>query len=129
MAFTIKYDENSEFEVDHFSKLVMFQKIIDMDISKNEKSLCLYILRKTLCFDKLDDRLSMYYLQKELQLSNATLRKTISLAEENDLIKVVRSKGGDMQSSKKYSLFRLSNNLLMNLIQFIEEVRETNDFK
>ena len=129
MAFTIKYGDGYEFEVDYFSKAIMFQKIIDSDINKHTKSIVLYVLRKTLYFDKLEDRLSMHHLHKKLELSPATLRKSIVIAEDDNLLKVTRSKGGDMYSNTKYNLFRLSDKLLIELIKYVDEIRELNDFK
>ena len=128
MAFTINYNDEP-FELDYFAKVIMFQKIIDLDINKNTKSVLLYVLRKTLCFDKFEDRLSMYHLQQKLELSSSTLRKSIEIAEEKQLLKVTRSKGGDMQSNKRFNKFRLSDSLIIELIDFIEEVRYNNDFK
>ena len=129
MAFTINYGDGYEFEVDYFSKVIMFQRIMDMEVNKNTKSLMLLILRKTLCFDKVDDRLSMYHLQQKLEISPATLRKAIQIGEDENLIRVKRSKGGDMQSNTKYNQFRLSDKLLIELIEYIEDVRDINDFK
>jgi hypothetical protein len=129
MAFTIKYGNGFEFEVDYFSKVLMFQNIIDMDTDNNTKNLLLFILRKTLCFDKLDDRLSMYLLSKQLKVSDKTLRNTVKTAQNDNLIKVVKSIGGHTKNSNRFNLFRLSDMLLMNLIEYIEEIRENNDFK
>ena len=89
----------------------------------------LFILRKTICFDKIDDRLSMYHLQQKLEISPATLRKAIVIGEDENLTIVKRSKGGDMQSNTKYNQFRLSDKLLIELIEYVEEIRDDNDFK
>ena len=129
MAFTIELTNGDEFNVDFFSKAIMFQNIIDMDINKNTRSLLLYVLRKTLYFDKLVDSLSMYHLQKKLELGAPTLRTAISNAEDLNLIFVKRSLGGNIQSRGKYNEFRLSDELLIDLIEYVNQVREDNDFK
>jgi len=128
MAFTVTYNDEP-FEIDNFTKVLLFQQIVDMEVDKNIKSLLLYIHRKTLCFDKLQDRLAMYHLQKKLQLSELTLRKIIKEAEKKDLIKIERSAGGDMKSNKRFNLFMISPTLLSELIDNILEIRELNDFK
>lgn len=127
MAFNVTYNDE-DFEIDNFTKVLLFQQIIDMEIDKNIKSLLLYIHRKTLCFDKLHDRLAMFHLQKKLQLSELTLRKIIKEAETKDLIKITRSRGGDMKSSKRFNLFMISPSLLSELIDNILEIREENGF-
>jgi len=128
MSFTVTYNDD-DFEIDNFTKVLLFQQIVDLEIDKNIKSLLLYIHRKTLCFDKLQDRLAMYHLQKKLQLSDVTLRKVVKEAEQKDLIKIKRSVGGDMKSSKRFNLFMISPSLLSELIENILYIREENDFK
>ena len=128
MALELKYN-GEPFTVDNFCKIIMFQNIIDMEeIDNNSKNLLLYILRKTLCFNKFNDRLAMYHLQKQLKISENTLRKTIKYCEENNLISIERSVGGKTSRKERFNLFRLHNDLLSDLIRYVEEIRENNDF-
>ena len=128
MAFTVTYNDE-DFEIDNFCKVLMFQNIVDMDIDNNTKSLLLFILRKTLCFDKLSDRLSMHFLSKQLRISDKTLRNTVKNALNEKLIQVDYSRGGKTSSVSKYNSFALSDLLLIDLIDYVIEIREANDFK
>lgn len=85
---------------------------MDGDFSRNERDTMLVILRKTLHFNKWNDRLAIHWLAKAVGVGQATIRKVLEQLEAKGLICVERSKGGRMNSTKKYNSFGLDTELI-----------------
>ncbi len=115
--------------LDEFYKSLMFQYIMDGDFNRNERDILLVIFRKTVHFEKWEDRISMYALCKAVGISETTLRATLERLEEKCLINIKRSKGGKcVYSNKKYNAFSLHTYLINAVYQKWEETKLENGF-
>jgi hypothetical protein len=130
MASNLKFGSKEEgySVLDEFFKSLMFQQIIDADLSRNERDVLLVIFRKTIHFEKWKDRLSMYWLSKAVGISDTTLRAAIERLECKSFIDVVRSTGGKSSSSKKYNEFSINNYFVDRVYRIWEEIKRNNGF-
>lgn len=117
-----------EITLDEFYKSMMFQRIMDGDFSRDERDVMLVILRKTLHFDKWYDYLGIHKLSQSVGVGENKLRKTINQLEAKGLIEIERSKGGRIDSPKKYNKFSLADNLIFLVVDKWIQVKENNDF-
>ena len=112
--------------LDEFYKSLMFQKIIDSNFSRNERDVLLVIFRKTIHFDKWQDRLSMYWLTQAVGISRNTLKATLIRLDEKGLLDICKSVGGKTKSPKKYNEFGLSNYLINDVYSKWEQIKKDN---
>jgi len=117
-----------EITLDEFYKSMMFQRVMDGDFSRDERDLMLVISRKTLHFDKWYDHLSIHWLAGAVGMCQSKLRKTIKQLEAKGLVEVERSKGGRIDSPKKYSKFSLSDELIFIVVDDWHKIKEEQGF-
>lgn len=101
-------EEEGYKKLDEFFKSLMFQQIMDSELSRNERDVLLVIFRKTIHFEKWRDRISMHWLSKAVGISDTTLRITLSRLEEKSLIEIKRSPGGKSNNSYKFNEFKIN---------------------
>ena len=94
--------------IDDSFKSLMFQKIMDLKISRNERDILIVIFRKTISSNKWSGRVSMYMLANDVGISDTTLRLTLNMIEAKKLIEINRSSGGKSEDDKKYNEFKLN---------------------
>lgn len=114
--------------LDEFFKSLMFQRIMDADLNRNERDVLLVIFRKTIHYEKWTDRISMYWLSKAVGISDTTLRAAIERLENKSFIDVVRSTGGKSTSSKKYNEFSIHTYFVNMVFQKWEDIKLDNGF-
>ena len=125
----LQVTQNDEtIELDEFYKSMMFQRIMDGDFNRDERDVMLVIFRKTLHFDKWYDHLGIHWLSESVGICQSKLRKTIKQLEAKGLIEIERSKGGRIDSHKKFSKFSLANDFIFLVIREWVEIKEDNDF-
>ena len=114
--------------LDEFYKSLMFQYLMD-NYNKYERDVMLVIFRKTLHFEKWEDRLSMNWLRTSVGISDNTLRATIKRLEAKNLIEIKRSQGGKCNSEKKYNKFSLSMYIIDAVYAKWLEIKDDNMFE
>lgn len=123
----ITYNEQ-EIALDRFFETLVYRHIIDSELTLNEKSILMFITRKTIGFDKLEDNIGFKEFTWNLTISEKTIRKVLSqLIDKGFLIKEV-SRGGKTESRARYSKYKLGNNLLPSIIDYWIEIKEDNGF-
>jgi len=120
--------QGDDITLDEFYKSMMFQRIMDGDFSRDERDVMLVVFRKTLHFDKWNDHLGIYWLSESVGICQSKLRKTIKQLEAKGLIEIERSKGGRIDSHKKFSKFNLANDFIFLVVREWVEIKEDNDF-
>ncbi|KAB7889734.1 replication protein [Poseidonibacter ostreae] len=130
MASNLKIgsEDNGYAILDEFFKSLMFQQVMDSDLSRNERDVLLVIFRKTIHYEKWNDRISMYWLSKTVGISPTTLRVTLKRLENKSFIDVTRSTGGKTVSSKKYNEFSIHTYLVNMVFKKWEEIKLYNGF-
>ncbi|KAB7884972.1 replication protein [Poseidonibacter ostreae] len=130
MASNLKIgsEDNGYAILDEFFKSLMFQQVMDSDLSRNERDVLLVIFRKTIHYEKWNDRISMYWLSKTVGISTTTLRVTLKRLENKSFIDVTRSTGGKTVSSKKYNEFSIHTYLVNMVFKKWEEIKLDNGF-
>lgn len=130
MASNLKFGnkEDGYAILDEFYKSLMFQEIMDSDLTRNERDVLLVIFRKTLHYDKWYDRIGMYWLSKAVGIGDNTLRMAIERLESKSLIEVNRSSGGKSKSNKKYNQFSISTYWINSVFRKWEEIKLENGF-
>ena len=118
-----------DIELDNFFKTLMFQRIMDGDFNRDERDVLLVISRKTIHFNKWSDRIGIYTLSKLVGVGLAKTRQTLKQLEAKGLLDIERSKGGRTDSTKKYSEFSLSRDLIGLVVDKWENTKIENDFQ
>ena len=119
---------NQDIKLDRFFESLVYRYIIDTDFTINERSILMFIARKTIGWDKLYDNIGFKEFTWSLNLSEKTIRKTINdLLESGHIIKEA-SKGGKSINRDKYSNYKLGNKILGNLIDEWIDIKELNGF-
>jgi len=126
MANKLKINQT---EIDEFFKSLCFQDIMDSELDRNERDLLLVIFRKTIHFDKWQDRIAIYWLSQAVGISEKTLRATLKRLESKSFIDVEISKGGKSSSSKKYNGYSLNNYFLERVFRKWENIKIDNNFE
>ena len=93
-----------------------------------QKSILLFIARKTIGFKKINDHIGIKEFEWNLEVKDYTIKKNIKELEKLDLIEVEYSSGGKSQSRKRFNEYKISNNILSQLINEWLEIKENNDF-
>jgi len=117
-----------EYELDEFYKSLLFQRIMDGDFNRDERDVLLVVFRKTLHFDKLHDRLGIYWLSKAVGIGQNKLRQTLKQLEAKGLLAIEHSKGGRTDSNQKFSQFSLANDFISLIVDKWINIKIDNDF-
>ena len=113
---------------DSFFESLLYRHIIDSDLALNKKGILLFIARKTIGFQKLEDNIGFQEFTWNLTLSEKTLRRLITqLSDERLLIKQA-SKGGQSNSRSRYSSYRLGNVILSEVVTIWKDIKDNNKF-
>ncbi len=121
--------EYGDIKLDEFFKSLVFQQIMDSGFDQSERDVLLVISRKTIHFNKWSDRISIYALSKLVGVGLAKLRQTLKQLEAKGLIDIEHSKGGRLESNKKYSEFSLSHDLVSLVINKWSDIKSENGFE
>ncbi len=119
---------NEEINLDYFFESLLYRHLIDMKIKPIQKSILLFIARKTIGFKKITDHIGIKEFEWNLEVKDYTIKKNIKELEKLDLIEVEYSSGGKSQSRKRFNEYKISNNILSQLINEWLEIKENNDF-
>ncbi len=119
---------NDEINLDYFFESLLYRHLIDMKIKPIQKSILLFIARKTIGFKKITDNIGIKEFEWNLEVKDYTIKKNIKELEKLDLIEVEYSSGGKSQSRKRFNEYKISNNILSQLINEWLEIKENNDF-
>ena len=119
---------NEEINLDYFFESLLYRHLIDMKIKPIQKSILLFIARKTIGFKKITDNIGIKEFEWNLEVKDYTIKKNIKELEKLDLIEVEYSNGGKSQSRKRFNEYKISNNILSHLINEWLEIKENNDF-
>ena len=119
---------NEEINLDYFFESLLYRHLIDMKIKPIQKSILLFIARKTIGFKKITDNIGIKEFEWNLEVKDYTIKKNIKELEKLDLIEVEYSSGGKSQSRKRFNEYKISNNILSQLINEWLEIKEKNDF-
>lgn len=118
-----------EYTIDHFYNSLMFQRIMDSDFSGVEKQILLVISRKTIHFNKWNDKISIYQLSKLADVGDRKTRTVIRQLEEKGVIEVIRSKGGyGAGNPERWHTFSLSYYLVELVLREWLKIKENNNF-
>lgn len=119
---------NEEINLDYFFESLLYRHLIDMKIKPIQKSILLFIARKTIGFKKITDNIGIKEFEWNLEVKDYTIKKNIKELEKLDLIEVEYSNGGKSQSRERFNKYQISNNILSELIDEWLEIKEKNNF-
>ena len=119
---------NEEINLDYFFESLLYRHLIDMKIKPIQKSILLFIARKTIGWQKITDNIGIKEFEWDLKIKDYTIKKNIKELEKLDLIEVEYSNGGKTQSRERFNEYQISNNILSQLIEEWLEIKEKNDF-
>ena len=119
---------NEEINLDYFFESLLYRHLIDMKIKPIQKSILLFIARKTIGWQKITDNIGIKEFEWDLKIKDYTIKKNIKELEKLDLIEVEYSNGGKTQSRERFNEYQISNNILSQLIDEWLEIKEKNDF-
>ena len=119
---------NEEINVDYFFESLLYRHLIDMKIKPIQKSILLFIARKTIGFKKITDRIGIKEFEWSLEVKDYTIKKNIKELYEAGIIDINYSNGGKTQSRERFNEYQISDNLLSQLIDKWLEIKENNDF-
>ena len=119
---------NEEINLDYFFESLLYRHLIDMKIKPIQKSILLFIARKTIGFKKTTDNIGIKEFEWKLEVKDYTIKKNIKELEKLDLIEVEYSNGGKSKSRERFNKYQISNNILSQLISEWLEIKENNDF-
>ena len=123
----ITYD-NEEINLDYFFESLLYRHLIDMKIKPIQKSILLFIARKTIGFKKITDRIGIKEFEWNLEITDHTVKKNLKELYEAGIIDINYSSGGKTQSRERFNEYQISNNILSQLINEWLEIKENNDF-
>lgn len=119
---------NQDIKLDRFFESLVYRYIIDTEFTVNERSILLFITRKTIGWDKLSDNIGFKEFTWNLNLSDKTIRKTINDLVDNKFIIKEASKGGKSINRDRYSNYKIGNKILSHLIDEWIDIKELNGF-
>ncbi len=102
--------------------------LIKMKIKPIQKSILLFIARKTIGFKKINDHIGIKEFEWNLETSSHTIKKNLKELYETGIININYSNGGKTQSRERFNEYQISNNILSELINEWLEIKENNDF-
>lgn len=128
--YIITYNKE-EVEVDSFFEALTYRFIADIkNIDCIERSILLFVARKTGGFQKLYDTLGREYIADQLAIGVATLdRKMKQLIEKKYIYKVSSKGGATINAKDKYSKFRLGDNIIIDVLENWLDIKENNGFR
>ena len=119
---------NEEINVDYFFESLLYRHLIDMKIKPIQKSILLFIARKTIGFKKTTDRIGIKEFEWKLEVKDYTIKKNLKELYEDGIIDINYSNGGKTQSRERFNEYQISNNILSQLVDEWLEIKEKNDF-
>ena len=119
---------NEEINLDYFFEPLLYRHLIDMKIKPIQKSILLFIARKTIGFKKITDRIGIKEFEWNLEVKDYTIKKNLRELYEAGIIDINYSNGGKTQSRERFNEYQISNNLLSQLVDEWLEIKENNDF-
>lgn len=119
---------NEEINVDYFFESLLYRHLIDMKIKPIQKSILLFIARKTIGFKKTTDRIGIKEFEWKLEVKDYTIKKNLKELYEDGIIDINYSNGGKTQSRERFNEYQISNNILSQLVDKWLEIKEKNDF-
>lgn len=119
---------NEEINLDYFFESFLYRHLIDMKIKPIQKSILLFIARKTIGFKKITDRIGIKEFEWNLEITDHTVKKNLRELYEAGIISINYSNGGKTQSRERFNEYQISNNLLTQLVDEWLEIKEKNDF-
>lgn len=119
---------NEEINLDYFFESLLYRHLIDMKIKPIQKSILLFIARKTIGFKKITDRIGIKEFEWNLEVKDYTIKKNLRELYEAGIIDINYSNGGKTQSRERFNEYQISNNLLSQLVDEWLEIKENNDF-
>lgn len=119
---------NQEINLDYFFESLLYRHLIDMKIKPIQKSILLFIARKTIGFKKITDRIGIKEFEWNLEVKDYTIKKNLRELYEAGIININYSNGGKTQSRERFNEYQISNNLLSQLVDEWLEIKENNDF-
>ena len=119
---------NEEINLDYFFESLLYRHLIDMKIKPIQKSILLFIARKTIGFKKINDHIGIKEFEWNLETSSHTIKKNLKELYETGIININYSNGGKTQSRERFNEYQISNNILSELIDKWLEIKENNDF-
>lgn len=129
IAISITQDgENKKVLTDAFFEAQIYRYIIDSDLSLNKKGILLFVARKTIGFQKLEDNIGFQEFTWNLTLSEKTLRRLITQLINEGLLVKQASKGGQSNSRTRYSIYKLGDSILAGVIFPWKDIKDDNKF-
>ena len=126
MSLTVTQDGETK-PIDNFFKTLMFIRIMDGDFSRNERDVLLVIFRKTVHFNKWDDRIGIHAFSKHVGVSLSILRRTIKDLVDKKIIDENKSKGGRIASPNKFNEYTLSTKFVFEVVEQWEKIKSENE--
>ena len=117
-----------EINLDYFFESLLYRHLIDMKIKPIQKSILLFIARKTIGFKKTTDRIGIKEFEWKLEVKDYTIKKNLKELYEDGIIDINYSNGGKTQSRERFNEYQISNNILSQLVDEWLEIKEKNDF-
>ena len=68
---------NEEINLDYFFESLLYRHLIDMKIKPIQKSILLFIARKTIGFKKINDHIGIKEFEWDLEVKDYTIKKNI----------------------------------------------------
>lgn len=119
---------NEEINLDYFFESLLYRHLIDMKIKPIQKSILLFIARKTIGFKKVTDNIGIKEFEWNLEVKDYTIKKNLKELYEDGIIDINYSNGGKTQSRERFNEYQISNNILSQLVDEWLEIKEKNDF-
>ena len=123
----VTYNEQS-ISLDRFFESLVYRHIIDSDLPINEKNILMFVTRKTIGYDKINDNIGFKEFTWNTKLSESTVRKIIKELVSKELLTKEVSRGGKSNSRARYTKYQLHRELLSPLIDYWIEIKEDNGF-
>ena len=112
-------------KLDNFYLTLVFQNISDnQELDMFEKTIALYIFRKTMHHKKWEDNISMYAMKKDTKMSLAKVRASIKTLEDKDIITIIKSVGGHRKDKSKWNTFAISDTIIYQVFDTWEYEKE-----
>jgi len=127
MAFYIAYD-SIEYEIDYFFESLLYRYIIDLNIKPNEKSIMIFIARKTIGFKKLTDHIGIQEFIYNSMLKEVAVKNTIKSLLYQNLIKKNQSVGGKTKSRSRFSEYAINDQVMCKVLDMWIDIKMENKF-
>ena len=98
---------NEEINLDYFFESLLYRHLIDMKIKPIQKSILLFIARKTIGFKKITDRIGIKEFEWNLEVTDHTVKKNLRELYEAGIININYSNGGKTQSRERFNEYQI----------------------